>query len=223
MVHQVCSALICGSSVQGGEIFQGGEHDHDGSILRLRPDEGSSGGNLGNHLGHAHALQRDGRPGKDGVDREEREHQGHKHHIHQDAEEQPEGFSLRKAHDDHDHNQVEAHNDHNHHHDHDQTEAHDDDDHDGHDHDQQQADHSSISPEIHHAAQQRLQNPGNRHDHKHNENKHDHEYEENKEIMSEFVALEKSLGGIHRYCLYVHGYPTHQPMHYLLVTLTIIC
>ena len=204
----MCSALICGTAL--GEVFEGrGGHDHESNILK---PEGSSGDSLGGHVGHVHAQNRGEEPDHDhGVeenqtvlDPEEEEHHGHKHHQH--AGGRPEEFSLSKGSDDHDHDQEEASHDHEHDNDHDQKEASNDHDHGdsddhNHDHDLQHADHHSLSPEMQQASQQRLQNPSKKHDHKHDESKHDHEYEENKEkveIMSEFVALEKGLGGIHR-------------------------
>ena len=188
---QVCSAIICGTAL--GEVFEERrEHNQESSILRLRPED-SSGDSLGGHGGHAHTRQRDGGQDKkhNGVENhEEREHHGHKHHVHQEAAGHPEEFTLRKAHDDHDHNQREAY--------------------DGHEAFNDHGHHRSISPEMQRSVQQRLQNPAKKHDHKHNENKHEHEYKENKEkaeIMSEFVALEKGLGGIHRY--FVHNIIRH--------------
>ena len=51
---QVCSALICGTAL--GEVFEEGRgHNHESSVLRLRPDD-SSGDSLGGHVGHAHVV-----------------------------------------------------------------------------------------------------------------------------------------------------------------------
>ena len=211
---QVCSALICGTVL--GDVFETAGHNHKSkNILRLQPEEPPGDSSYGSHIGHAHAENRvdsDGTQGQ-GASNDHAEDRGGDQwqdlggHHHQ-AEER--GGDEGQ---DHHHGEEELH--------HEQRV-------DGQTHHEEGKFHRGLveegpkssqeqkrskyfrKPEIHQSLRQKDNHKEkNKHDHENEEENYGHHHEkdehndehkgENKEqVMLEFVALESSLGGIHR-------------------------
>ena len=201
---QVCSALICGTAL--GDVFETG-HNHKGkNILRLQPEEPPGDSSYGSHIGHAHAENRvdsDGMQGQGASNDNAEDRIGDKwqdlggHHHH--AEERG-GDEGQDHHAGFDHEQrVDGH--------HEEGKFHrgivEEDPENSH---EQKRSKYFRKPELHQSLRQKdnhkeKNKDKHEHDgHHHEKDKHNDEHKgENKEqVMLEFVALESSLGGIHR-------------------------
>ena len=210
---QVCSALICGTVL--GDVFETGHNHKSKNILRLQPEEPPGDGSYGSHIGHAHAENRVDSDGtqSQGASNDHAEDRGGDrwqdlggHHHHAEERVGDEG-------EDHHHGEEELH--------HEQRV-------DGQTHHEEGKFHRGLveegpkssqeqkrskyfrKPEIHQSLRQKDNHKEkNKHDHENEEENYGHHHEkdehnnenkgENKEqVMLEFVALESSLGGIHR-------------------------
>ena len=192
----MCSALICGTAL--GDVFET-EHNHKSkNILRLRPEEPPGDSSYGSHIGHAHAENRvdsDGMQGQ-GVSNDHAEDRGgdewqdlggHHHH----AEERG-GDEGQDHHAGFDHEEGKFHRG-----------IVEEDPENSH---EQKRSKYFRKPELHQSLRQK-DNHKEKNKDKHEHDGHHHEKDEhndedkgeNKEqVMLELVALESSLGGIHR-------------------------
>ena len=209
----MCSALICGTVL--GDVFETGHNHKSQNILRLQPEEPPGDSSYGSHIGHAHAENRVDSDGtqSQGASNDHAEDRGGDrwqdlggHHHHAEERGGDEGQ-------DHHHGEEELH--------HEQRV-------DGQTHHEEGKFHRGLveegpkssqeqkrskyfrKPEIHQSLRQKDNHKEKKkHNHEHEEENFDHHHEkdehndehksENKEqVMLEFVALESSLGGIHR-------------------------
>ena len=214
----MCSALICGTVL--GDIFETGHNHKSKNILRLQPEEPPGDSSYGSHIGHAHAENRvdsDGMQGQ-GVSNDHAEDRGgdewqdlggHHHHAEErggdEGQDHHHGEEKLHAGFDHDEQRVDGQTHH------EEGKFHrgivEEDPENSH---EQKRSKYFRKPEVHQSLRQKDNHKEKKkHNHEHEEENYGHHHEkderddehmgENKEqVMLEFVALESSLGGIHR-------------------------
>ena len=192
----MCSALICGTAL--GDVFETGHNHKSKNILRLQPEDPPGESSYGNHIGHAHAENRvdsDGTQGQ-GASNDYAEDRGGdewqdlgEHHHH--AEERG-GDEGQDHHAGFDHEEGKFH-----------SGIVEEDPENS--HEQKRSKyfrkpemHQSLRQKDNHKEKNKDKHEHDGHHHEKDEHNDEHKGENKEQVMLEFVALESSLGGIHR-------------------------
>ena len=202
----MCSALICGTAL--GEILETGHNHKSKNILRLQPEEPPGDSSYGSHIGHAHAENRvdsDGMQGQ-GASNDNAEDRigdkwqdlgGHHHHAEERGGDEGQDHHAGFHHEQRVDGQM--------HHEEGKFQRGIVEEDPENSHEQKRSKyfrkpelHQSLRQKDNHKEKNKDKHEHDGHHHEKDEHNDEHKGENKEQVMLELVALESSLGGIHR-------------------------